>query len=168
MDLGKLKDWMEVVGIFALVASLIFVGLELKQSREIAIAQTHVARTDTTVQHITAGAENPYFLAARAKIEAGNAESITPVEKQALDRTLQAALYLGSDAYYQYTHGFISRDRWESSRESLRIFMRDDSPFPARAVFERNPDSWGSEFRKVVEQILREVDAELPVEQVSN
>ncbi len=160
MDLSKLRDWMEVIGLFAVVASLVFVGLELKQAREIAIAQTHAARTDTIVQHITAGAENPYFLAARAKIDEGNADTITPVERLAMERTLQAALYLGSDAYYQFTHGFISEDRWESSRESLKLFMRDDSPFPARELFKSDPNAWGSEFREVVEQILNEVDAE--------
>lgn len=36
MDTAKLNDWMQVVGIFALVASLIFVGLQLNQEREIA------------------------------------------------------------------------------------------------------------------------------------
>ena len=168
MDIGRLRDWVEVVGIFALVASLVFVGLELKQSREIAVAQTHTARTDTVVQHITAGADNPYFLAASAKINAGNAEAITPLEQQALDRTLQAALYLSSDAYYQYKHGFLSSDRWESSRESLKLFMRVNSPYPARELFEHNPNAWGNDFRLVVEQILREVDSENLEEQDSD
>jgi len=39
MDSAKLNDWMQVVGIFAVVASLIFVGLQLQQDRELAAAQ---------------------------------------------------------------------------------------------------------------------------------
>jgi len=35
MDSAKLNDWLQVLGIFALVASLIFVGLQMKQTQEI-------------------------------------------------------------------------------------------------------------------------------------
>lgn len=37
MNSAKLNDWMQVFGIFALVGSLIFIGLQMKQEREIAI-----------------------------------------------------------------------------------------------------------------------------------
>jgi len=36
MDTVKLNDWMQVIGIFAVVASLIFVGLQLRQADEVA------------------------------------------------------------------------------------------------------------------------------------
>lgn len=48
MDSAKLNDWMQVIGIFAVVSSLIFVGLQLRQEQEIAIVDTYgsVAETD--------------------------------------------------------------------------------------------------------------------------
>lgn len=39
MDSAKLNDWVQVLGIFALVASLIFVGLQIRQDQEIAIVE---------------------------------------------------------------------------------------------------------------------------------
>ena len=36
MNSARLNDWMQVVGIFALVASLVFVGLQMRQTQEIA------------------------------------------------------------------------------------------------------------------------------------
>ena len=39
MDSAKVNDWMQVVGIFAVVASLLFVGLQMKQTHEIALAE---------------------------------------------------------------------------------------------------------------------------------
>lgn len=39
MDSQRLHDWLQVIGIAAIVASLIFVGLQLKQSDEIALAE---------------------------------------------------------------------------------------------------------------------------------
>ena len=47
MDSTKLNDWMQVVGIFALVASLVFVGLQMKQEQEIAIADTYASPTES-------------------------------------------------------------------------------------------------------------------------
>jgi hypothetical protein len=35
MDSARLNDWLQVIGIFALVASLIFVGLQMKQTQQI-------------------------------------------------------------------------------------------------------------------------------------
>ena len=39
MDSQKLQDWLQIVGLAAVVASLVFVGLQLKQSDEIALAE---------------------------------------------------------------------------------------------------------------------------------
>ena len=43
MDSAKLNDWMQVLGMFAIVASLIFVGLQMKQSRDIALGEGALA-----------------------------------------------------------------------------------------------------------------------------
>ena len=45
MDTKKLNDWMQVFGIFALVASLIFVGLQLQQDRSIALLDSSATRS---------------------------------------------------------------------------------------------------------------------------
>ena len=41
MDSARLNDWMQVIGIFAVVLSLIFVGLQMRQEQEIAIVDTY-------------------------------------------------------------------------------------------------------------------------------
>lgn len=38
MDNHDKTDWLQILGFGGLIASLVFVGLELRQSREIAIA----------------------------------------------------------------------------------------------------------------------------------
>ena len=40
MDSGKLNDWMQVIGIFAVVVSLVFVGLQIRQDQDIAIVDS--------------------------------------------------------------------------------------------------------------------------------
>lgn len=38
MDSAKLNDWLQVIGMFAVVGSLVFVGLQMRQTQEIALA----------------------------------------------------------------------------------------------------------------------------------
>ena len=42
MNSQQLNDWIQVIGIFGVMASLIFVGVQLRQDREHAMAQTFV------------------------------------------------------------------------------------------------------------------------------
>jgi hypothetical protein len=44
MKTNVLNDWLQIVGMVAIVASLVFVGMQLKQSQDIAIAAQYQAR----------------------------------------------------------------------------------------------------------------------------
>ncbi len=56
MDTAKLNDWMQVIGIFAVVASLIFVGLQMKQTQEIALSAAYQARASIVAEVLAANA----------------------------------------------------------------------------------------------------------------
>ena len=51
MKLPQLKDIVEIVGILAIVVSLVIVGFELRQSHQIAIASHYQERTDSGRQY---------------------------------------------------------------------------------------------------------------------
>jgi len=53
MNSAKLSDWMQVTGIFAVVASLIFVGLQMRQDRVIATIEAMSSRSDTITEFAT-------------------------------------------------------------------------------------------------------------------
>ncbi len=44
LDSAKLSDWLQVVGLFAVVASLIVVGLQMKQTDAIALSAIYQER----------------------------------------------------------------------------------------------------------------------------
>ena len=48
MKFAEWKDVAELVGIAAIIASLLFVGLQLKQSHEIALATQYQSRAEAT------------------------------------------------------------------------------------------------------------------------
>ena len=58
MDSAKLNDWMQVIGIFALVASLVFVGFQVKQTDDIATDDVFDSIIVNTIELSSLIAEN--------------------------------------------------------------------------------------------------------------
>jgi hypothetical protein len=58
MDLAKINDWMQIAGLFAVVASLIFVALQLQQDRSLAIVESTSSRADTISELTNMVADN--------------------------------------------------------------------------------------------------------------
>ena len=53
MESRRLNDWMQIFALVGVIVSLIFVGLEIRQSREIAIADIYQQRTALLLQDLT-------------------------------------------------------------------------------------------------------------------
>ena len=163
MKSGDWKSTAELIGISAIVASLIFVGLQMRQSQEIALSQAHSARSGTVIEQIMSVANNPYYLSALAKRAAGNPDKVTPIEYQALMQVANGAMYSIEDAFYQHRKGFLSDEHWNASRATLKWFMSGEAHIQTRESYERNPSVWSSEFQQVVDEIIREIDASATV-----
>ena len=152
MDSAKLNDWLQVIGIFGLVASLIFVGMEMRQAQVISMSQTYQSRTAATVEWNSAFAANPAALSAYRKAREGNDDEITTPEYDALRRTMSGMYFLYDNAHYQYQAGFVSSEFWEMTREGLRKNM--EIPI-VRDIFLEFSDGRGRpEFRSLVKEIL--------------
>lgn len=77
MDSAKLKDREQVLGIFALVASIVFMGTQLKPSQDIASAQASQKATGATIEVLVRIAESPLFLPSSEKTQAGAVDTLT-------------------------------------------------------------------------------------------
>lgn len=62
MDLAMLNDWMQVVGIFAVVVSLIFFGMQMRQTQEISVATLYQMRSDSAREIGAMMIDNPRIL----------------------------------------------------------------------------------------------------------
>ncbi len=77
---AKINDWLQVVGMFGLIASLVFVGMQIKQDHEIALSGVYQARSDATVNTSLAAINSPAFLDASAKLYANRPDDLTMQE----------------------------------------------------------------------------------------
>ena len=157
MKSAKLRDWLEIVGIFSVVASLIFVGLQMRQAQQISLSQAYQARTTAAAEFSANFAGNAVALSGYRKAVQGDGDSITAEEFEALRRMVMAVMYLYDNAHYQYQMGFVSEEFWDTTRSSMTLFMR---PAVIRSIFrDRLPYQGRPEFQALVRAIDAELDA---------
>lgn len=155
MKSNKWRDWLEVVGIFSVVASLIFVGLQMRQAHEISLSQAYQARTTVASEWNVALASNQTALSAYNKFSTGQSQSVSDGEFQALHRMIVGLLHIYDNAHYQYQQGFVSEQFWSATRSSMEGWMRNGE---LSAIFvERMNHQGRPEFKNVV----RAIDEEL-------
>ena len=156
MNSEKLRNWLEIIGIFSVVASLVFVGLQMRQAHKISLSQTYQSRTTAAAEFNTAFASNPAALSAYAKCLEGRSEEMTDDEYRALHRTIVAVLHLYDNAHFQYQQGFVTEDFWTATQANLKGWMRNDA---LNAIIMERIDVQGRPEFKVV---VRALAAELP------
>jgi hypothetical protein len=99
---------MQVIGIFAVVASLIFVGLQMKQSQEIALAEQYQARAE---------AAQAMYLSVLESGVSWESLDVPMQEKSPDERNLVITLSQWSwtqydNHYFQYKAGFLDEESW--------------------------------------------------------
>ena len=168
----KQYDWKsiaELVGIAAVVASLIFVGLQLEQSQEIAIAEQYQSRSDSTLEYWTAMTQSDATIALWATritrhVESDTAEEalVSAFEEEGAEQVavrffvFRSNITIFDNYHFQNEKGFMTDDAWLPFRERLRGLLSDS----VNAIFYREVRlGLRSTFRDVCDEILVEVDA---------
>jgi hypothetical protein len=113
MRFARWKDIAELVGLAAIVGSLVFVGLQMKQNQAIALAEQYQARAQATMElqlaHLEAGYVIPPL---RAGLKDG-------VDAAGINTSLWLWIHMDNH-YYQYQHGFMAEDSWQAQLRNLR------------------------------------------------
>jgi len=170
LDSAKLNDWMQVIGIFALVASLIFVGLQLRQEHEIARVMMYQERASSVAEASIAAASSPEAMAATIKSAFGDpnqeilmdgwAAPITPQDMVLGTFQVNAFLALADNSFFQYQEGFLPREHWMSVRSNIKdTAVRN--PF-LRFRIAQSIDQQRPEFREELISLLAELDQSGP------
>lgn len=159
MDSAKLNDWIQAFGIFAVVASLVFVGLQLKQSQDIALSQASQSRTSATVEILVSSAENSHFVSSIAKRRGGAGDALTVEERVAMRQYAIGILYLYEDQHFQYMNGFVAEERWQAAIDTLANFLSAESAIPIRATYEEFPARYNDSFQMIVNDLIVDIQS---------
>jgi hypothetical protein len=169
MDSAKLNDWIQVIGIFALVASLVFVGFQIRQEHDIARMMIYQERAASTSGVLAALAASEDFLAASAASRFGDAHAEVVVEggkgpisvQQAYAGAygLNAILMLTDNSHYQFVEGYLPESHWLGARNRLLKMVRDE-PFIRRTLqsFLTQEAYYRPEFSEELKSIISEAE----------
>lgn len=171
----KLNDWLQFIGAGGIIASLVFVGIQLKQSQDIAIAAQYQARFESAVETSRSQLQSESALRMVGQIFANaiQKDSEIPdgfkawVREQSIEelgfRLLTAHINLktADNLYFQYQSGFLSDEAWLAFRNELRSTLMVEPPESFfRGMYEFRPDHFRASFRDFLDKVIAEVDAE--------
>ena len=164
------KDTAELIGIAAIVASLIFVGLQMQQSQEIAIADQYQDRADAALEWYLGRIQSSTAMALTASRISDNATSASspPAIKVALDSegpeivafrylAYRSNLTMFDNYHFQYERGFLTEEAWRAFRVRLKDVLSTDV---TAAMYRQQATHWRQSFQDLCSQILAEIDTE--------
>lgn len=169
------QDWKsiaELVGMAAIVASLVFVGYQLKQDHDIANSEAFQARAFASAEHIRDFAANEnvargvirarYSIDPDEPIPAGlvpeELAELPAIELFSASIQMLSAIYIWDNSYFQYTNGFLPEDHWLRVRATIEEGLRNDpiTRFALRNfAYQMRP-----EFRIEIDSIVEDLNSE--------
>ena len=167
MDSAKISDRMQVVGIFALVASLVFVGMQMQQDREIARVMIYQSRASILAEVSMAAASSPEAMSAAIKSRYGDPSKEIQVDDWPAPITAQdmvlgayhvaALMALADNAFFQYQEGFLPAEHWAGVK-SVLVTLASTFPY-FKWRMEAILDQQRPAFRDELIDILRDAEA---------
>ena len=113
VDVAKISDWLQVV------------GLQMKQTQDIALAGAYNARASQTVDMSSATFSTPQHFAAMAKIYSGQRDQLTAEEYVALEHYSIALLSIYENNHFQYEMGYLPEEHWQRNLKEIDCQMTE-------------------------------------------
>ncbi|MEK7264594.1 MAG: hypothetical protein AAB227_00720, partial [Pseudomonadota bacterium] len=140
----------QTVAVVAVVASLVFVGLQVRQSARVAKAEMHANIMNHMPQLVLSWhlSEKSHDIDPAGDIDL---EKLTAAERGALMSLYWSWLKAAETWHYQWTHGFLSKDDWFGLTSPVAA-LPDQHPF--REYWRRRQATSPPAFRQAMNNVL--------------
>lgn len=140
----KIREYVEIIGIFGVIVSLAFVGLQLRQSHEIALAEQYQSRAHGVMNLLTSTLEANIDV----NLIQASTEDLTEAEIFQRISIVNWAITSFDNNHYQYELGFLSDDSFQGITNAFRNIILDDFN---RQLFEQQKLNYRPSFVSFVE-----------------
>ena len=119
--MGKvsLDTWIQLLGMVGLLGGLIFVGLELRQTQRIALAEMEQRSPEQTTNRALAFLEGE--VETWAKVQGVPLSELSPKERMVREMHWSWAAQMQQNTLFQYQEGFISESQWAVIAERILV-----------------------------------------------
>ena len=111
----------EVVGVIAVVVSLIYLAIQIRQNTKVSRAATRQAIAESTEKLGDDLINNSDMAAIFVRHLSGGA--LSPAEKLRLQARCYRDLQHWENVHYQYNEGLLSEDQWRGFRKNLGTLL---------------------------------------------
>ena len=133
--------WIQLIGMLGVLAGLVFVGLEMRQSQQLALAAQQTARMQVWTDMVNAFTET----------EINYPDAIGDFDPQS--NIAHAALWIFENDYIQYELGLMDEHIWEAKMNPLR---RTYNTCSGRQVYDQRKSSLDSRLVNLIDSLLDE------------
>lgn len=151
-ELGSLGEF---IGAFAVVVTLIFVAVQVRQNTKMLRAQIRQSLTEQRIDAILRPTTDQHF--AEAMATNGSNRELSGAEYVRLRHQLMANLVDMQNWHDHYLDGLIDDDRWRAIRQVIRGFFEDEGTITMSSEWDRLKRQLGSEFVAECEAIRSEI-----------
>jgi hypothetical protein len=148
MGATKLNDWIQAVGLFALVASLIFVGIEVRQNSIATRSATNAAVKDAFRELNLVIASSPE-LARAITANAQNPNDAPPQERLQIIAMWRALFHIWSNVHRQHLNGTMDPALYDAVVQEISMYAGNTRGVEAADDAERRARhmqwAWASE-----------------------
>ena len=136
----------QLMGILGIIGSLIFVGLEMRQSQKIAVAGQHQSRSALTIQTIRAmddkgiDFQSVYF-------EQKYDYTFSPIEISHRN-SIHLGYFVYENDFYQFREGLMDQATWDSKLAGLKGLYDQCS---MRSIYKTRSATFSKDFVEIIE-----------------
>ena len=153
----KFKIIVNSISTIAVVASLIFVGVQINQSNQVAKATIRQSLNETDMQIFTITIDQNTLAKADYKLAKG--EKLNDYENHQLEKYREFNFRDFDNSFYQYQIGLFEEEAWEAYRRLImKSFNRDNG---YKEMWYENKESFSVSFQVEIEKILKEIELEI-------
>jgi len=135
----EFKNIIETIGVLGIIASLLFVGLQLSFDRKVAVSSQYQNRSEIAIEFNRSNFENSDYVQMSAErwekqrpvfwnreIEELMKDSDAPMEYM-VQRFYRAAMsvYSFDNNYFQYRNGLFDEEAWGNLQENIQYNLRN-------------------------------------------
>ncbi|MFL2874623.1 MAG: hypothetical protein ACJZ79_02815 [Pseudohongiellaceae bacterium] len=140
--------WIQLLGMIGVLGGLIFVGLEMRQSQRIAIADQQQGRAAIANDFITPFLENGLDFTTVFFNENPNQEFSQ--QDIAHRNIVQIHWFLFENDFYQYSQGLMDEPTWQAKLNGIKLIF---DLCDVREIYKRREIAFSNEFKLVVQSL---------------
>ena len=143
-----IQDLIQLLGMVGIIGSLIFVGLEMRQSQRIAISGQQLGRSalfGDLINAYTEAGDDIQSLYFEEKL------NYTLAPEEVISRNgAHSAWLLYENDFYQYSQDLMEDDVWQAKQHGIEILYNRCF---ARGIYETRAPIFSENFRAIIEQM---------------